>query len=114
MRRAEKWEIEDLIESEREPGVTHIAIGCDEEDCEFFAIPIRDINAFLKGLNKKGRNSDEEESSIDEIFNLSLPLQDQLNEYRSWHTESHKPKVIAKNNKRRKSCLKDAKVKQKG
>ena len=94
-----------LLKALENPKITHVVIACDEFDYENYPIEIEDIEDFMSKRRNRPR-PDMDGEAIEEIYDLSLPIEDQLDEYRAWHIEPPKPKVVAKNNMNDSKCKK--------
>ena len=86
-----KW----LLAASKDPKITHVAIIFDWP--LYYPQAIKDIKDFLE-WSKTPQYSDgpDDEAIVEEVYDMSMPIEDQLNEERAWHTESHKPKVAVK------------------
>ena len=93
-----------LLMASENPKITHVAIACDEFDYENYPIEIEDIEAFLSEQSKRPY-SDMDGEAIEEIYDMSLPIEDQLNEHRAWHIKPHKTKPATKKKFRLKNIL---------
>lgn len=77
----------------KEKGATHIIVVCDTfsyEDYPIFVMPDEDVRkkSFEYGRdNGNGLPSLENDkmSKVMEVYSLSLPMEDQLKEFRAWH-----------------------------
>ena len=99
-----KW----LLGASKDPKITHVAIIFDWP--MYYPQAIKDIKKFLEWAETPLYSCGKyDEAIIMEVYDMSLPIEDQLNEEYSRHTESHEPKVETK----KKFRLNDILIKQK-
>jgi len=82
MQPASKEDIHEWLKEGKKKGMTHVIIVCDDfqwEDYPIYIMPGQDV----KEIEKK--HGVEQMERVMEIYNLSLPLEPQIEEERAWH-----------------------------
>ena len=75
-------EIRKWVESGIKTGATHVIIVCDTFDHEDYPVYVKQNESVKDRVSYYQRASMQE---IMEIYNLSMNIESQLNEYRAWH-----------------------------
>jgi hypothetical protein len=77
-----KSEIRRWIESGIKNGATHVIVVCDTFDHEDYPVYVMQNESVKDRVSYYQRASMQ---TIMEIYNLSMDVESQLNEYRAWH-----------------------------
>lgn len=79
---ATKDEIRKWVERGVERGATHVIILCDTWDWEDFPSYVEKDESVYEEVSKCQTADD---LRVMEVYNLSMDIETQLNEYRAWH-----------------------------
>ena len=79
---ARKQQIREWVERGVKTGATHVIIVYDSWDYEDYPVYVEKGQSVQNEIDRRnGRNM----LSVMEVYNLSMDIEAQLNEYRAWH-----------------------------
>lgn len=79
---ATKQDIKFWLETAKNRGATHLIVAVDRFDYENYPVYVshyEDINKEIKRINRNSMQG------IDEVYNMSLDIEEQLNEHRAYN-----------------------------
>jgi sugar phosphate isomerase/epimerase len=77
-------DIKGWLEEAQKRGATHLIVACntfDHDNYPVYVMPNQDIHWEI--AQRRGQNM----QTIDEVYNMSMDIEEQLNEHRAWHPD---------------------------